>query len=408
MASPRTIEDVVCPFCSLACDDLVIEAEGASLRVARAGCSIAAREFAAVPGDGQPLVAGQPATLDEATARAAEILAKARLPLYGGLGTDLAGMRAVLGLAERTGGVVDHAGSGGLLANVRATQDGGWVTTTLAEVRNRADLVLFVGTDAGTMAPRLVERCLLPRAGLFGPLARELIYLGQGLEPAAGVGPVTVVDCPPARLASVLAELRACVAAPARSGGELAEVAARLRRARYPVVVWAAAQFPGGHADLLVGAIAGLLRELNATGRCAGLPLAGPDNVVGANQVCAWQTGVPLRTSFAAGAPDHDPVRWNGAGLLASGMVDALLWLGSLRELPVPEVRPPTVALVRPNTVPVRPVEVLVPVGVPGLDHAGSLFRTDNVVAVPVRALRDTALPAAAEVLGRIAARLDA
>jgi formylmethanofuran dehydrogenase subunit B len=51
---------------------------------------------------------------------------------------------------------------------------------------------------------------------------------------------------------------------------------------------------------------------------------------------------------------------------------------------------------------------VLIPVGVPGLDHAGSLFRTDGVVAVPVRALRDTALPAAAEVLRRIAARLDA
>jgi formylmethanofuran dehydrogenase subunit B len=249
----------------------------------------------------------------------------------------------------------------------------------------------------------------MPRTGLFGPLARELIYLGQGLEPAAGIRPVTVVDCPPDRLAAALTELRACVTAPTRLGGELAEVAARLRRARYPVVVWAAAQFPGGHGDLLVGSIAGLLRELNATGRCAGLPLAGPDNVVGANQVCAWQTGVPLRTSFAGGAPDHDPLRWNGAGLLASGMADALLWLGSLRELPVPEVRPPTVALLRPGgAVPGPPVEVLIPVGVPGLDHAGSLFRTDGVVAVPVRRLRETALPTVAEVLRGIAARLAA
>ena len=50
----------------------------------------------------------------------------------------------------------------GLLANLRAMQDGGWVTATLAEVRNRADLVLLVGTDTRALAPRLVERCLAP------------------------------------------------------------------------------------------------------------------------------------------------------------------------------------------------------------------------------------------------------
>lgn len=410
-ALAATALDVVCPFCSLACDDLEVEAEGPALRLRRPACPIAGREFARAPGPARrPLVDGGPASLEAAVARAAEILGRARLPLYGGLGTDLAGMREVLALAERTGGVVDHAGSSGLLANVRATQDGGWVATTLAEVRNRADLVLFVGTDAASLAPRLVERCLAPRAGLFGPLARELVYLGDGLEPAADTGPVTPIPCPPARLPAALALLRAHVEAPKRPGGELAALAGRLRAARYPVVAWAASQLPGGHVDLLVGAIAALLRTLNTTGgrRCAGLPLAGPDNVVGANQVCAWQTGVPLRTSFAAGVPDHDPLRWNGARLLGSGTADALLWLASLRELPLPARRPPTVALVRAELAPAEPVEVLIPVGAPGLDHAGSLYRTDGVVAVPVRPLREAGLPSAAAVLRRIAARLDA
>ena len=42
-----------------------------------------------------------------------------------------------------------------------------------------------------------------------------------------------------------------------------------------------------------------------------------------------------------------------------------------------------------------RPVEVLIPVGTPGLDHGGSLYRTDGVVAVPVRELRKLNFPAA-------------
>ena len=71
-----------------------------------------------------------------------------------------------------------------------------------------------------------------------------------------------------------------------------------------------------------------------------GLPLAGPDNVIGVNQVCAWQTGGPLRTSFASGGPDHDPVRWNTEALLDGGGVDCLLWLGSLHERPCRRRRP--------------------------------------------------------------------
>lgn len=413
-ALPRTIEDVVCPFCSLACDDLVVEAQGASLRLMRPPCPIAEREFARPSGPTAPLVDGTPAGLDEAVAHAAALLEGSRLPLFAGLGTDLAGMRAVLALAEWTGGIVDHAGSTGLIANLRTMQDGGWVTTTLAEIRNRADLVLFVGTDASALAPRFVERCLAPRDTLFGPIERELVYLGDGLQPAERLdaAAVSVVPCPPERLSGTLAALRALSAGarPARGDAPptpLEELALKLRRARYPVIVWAAAALPGRHADLIVGTLAGLIKELNSQGRCAGLPLSGPNNVVGVNQVCAWQTGVPLRTSFAAGVPDHDPVRWSVEAVLRDGAADALVWIASLCHLPLPPTVPPTVALIRAGDPPPPAAEVVIPVGQPGLDHAGSLYRTDSVVAVPVAALRvPPVAPSAATVLEAIRQRL--
>lgn len=408
MMLSRAIEDVVCPFCSLACDDLAVAAEGEALQVRAGTCPIAEREFARPAVATGPTVDGAPATLEAAVDRAAALLGNARLPLYGGLGTDLAGTREVLALAERTGGVVDHTGSAGLLANLRAMQDGGWVTTTLAEVRNRADLLLFVATDATAVAPRFVERCVAVRKTLFGPLTRDLVYLGDGLRPAAGASG-TMLPCAPERLAGAVALLRALVAgaAPDDAPPDLIALAGKLRAASYPVIVWAAAELPGRHADLLVGALAGLTRDLNATRRCAGLPLAGPNNIIGVNQACAWQTGVPLRTNFATAVPDHDPARWSSAALLAAGTVDALLWIATLRALPVPEGAPPTVALVRPGDPP-PPAEVVIPVGVPGLDHAGSLYRTDGVVAVPVRPLRELGLPSAAAVLRRIGKALGA
>ena len=45
---------------------------------------------------------------------------------------------------------------------------------------------------------------------------------------------------------------------------------------------------------------------------------------------------------------------------------------------------------------------MLIPVGTPGIDHAGEIFRTDGVVALPLSALRDAGRPSAAAVLGRI------
>ncbi len=178
---PATVfREVVCPFCSLGCDDLEVAIEGSALRLVGPDCPVAAQGFGRVGDRAGPLVAGLPATVEAAIERAAELLRGSALPLFGGLGTDVAGMRAVLALAESTGGIVDHAGSRGLLANVRAMQDGGTVTATLAEVRNRADLVLVVATDVDAVAPRFAERCLAPTTGLFGPLRRELVHLGAG------------------------------------------------------------------------------------------------------------------------------------------------------------------------------------------------------------------------------------
>jgi len=43
---------------------------------------------------------------------------------------------------------------------------------------------------------------------------------------------------------------------------------------------------------------------------------------------------------------------------------------------------------------------------VPGIDHAGHIYRSDVVVALPLRRLRESALPPAADVLAGITARL--
>jgi formylmethanofuran dehydrogenase subunit B len=183
---------------------------------------------------------------------------------------------------------------------------------------------------------------------------------------------------------------------------DLRRLADRLKGARYGVVTWMAGAFDFADAELLVQSIADLVRDVNQTTRCAALPLAGGDNVIGANQVCTWQTGVPLRTNFGSGVPQHDPRLYATSRLVDEGEVDALVWVSTFRPLPPPAAELPTVVIATPGGLPVRMPEVFIPVATPGIDRAGDIFRTDSVVALPLAKLRTGRFPSAGDVLARI------
>ena len=149
-----THKDVTCPFCSLLCDDLVIKNQADRLTVPGNGCSMAKARFEQTQPTVKPAVNGKEVTLDDAINHTIKIFRHARQPLIAGLGTDVAGMRAVMQLADKTGAIIDHMHSDGAMRNIKVMQDHGWMMTTLAEIKNRADLVIFAGTDGITNYPR--------------------------------------------------------------------------------------------------------------------------------------------------------------------------------------------------------------------------------------------------------------
>ena len=65
-------------------------------------------------------------------------------------------------------------------------------------------------------------------------------------------------------------------------------------------------------------------------------PLAPGDNAVGVLQTCGWMTGFPMRTGFGRGYPEHDPWRFDGDRLVASGEADCVLWISAYRAAQPP------------------------------------------------------------------------
>jgi formylmethanofuran dehydrogenase subunit B len=405
--------DVVCPFCGLACDDLEIEVHESRIVLRRGACPISKAQFErVVPVDGQPRAAGAPCERAEAIEIAARILRQSRLPVIGGLATDIDGARGALELADRAGGVIDHRGSEPLFRDLTVLREIGTMTTTFSEVRNHADLLLVVGSDPLSLVPRFIERCFSDMPTLFshGRPQRRLIRLGPGsptsIDLPEGVSE-SQVACALDELPATVASLRALLLgrmAKKQIKSELVELERSLRSARYSVIAWSGSRLPSESADLIVLSLVEIVRELNRAGRSAALPLGGAENLTGVHQACLWQSGHPLRTSFGTSVPLHDPALYAAERLLESGEADALLWVSALNGGPPPALPPelPLILLAPPGEeLPYEPA-VFLPIGRPGIDHAGQIFRGDGVVALPLTALRSSVLPSAGITLSAI------
>jgi len=415
--------NIACPFCGLCCDDLIIKSEPQLLTVEANGCPLSERGFsqAADTGDSnrQPRVQGQSCTLNEAVAHAADLLRNARLPLFGGLGTDVAGARAALRLADRTGAVLDHMNSAFMLRNLLAVQDSGWMTATLGEVRNRVDLLLIFGSDIEKHAPRFHERFFNNTESMFGQdtAVRELIVIGADADTARAHGDarITSIPCPTARLGDIAMTLRVLLHGRPLQAEDVAgirvtqlrEIVTRLADAHYGVIAWATAELDFPHAELAVQAFSGLVKDLNTTTRCSGLPLGGNNGDTTFAEVATWQAGFPTRISLANGCPHFDPIQNNWERLLESGEADILLWISAFdTQRTPPSGDTPGIVLGRAGMQCEREPEVFIPVATPGLDHAGHVYRCDSVVAIPLRSVRNSDLPGVSGVLQAISESL--
>ncbi|MBP2648272.1 MAG: formylmethanofuran dehydrogenase subunit [Gemmatimonadetes bacterium] len=418
---PEAVSNVACPFCGLVCDDLEVSTAAGRVTVQANGCALALAAFERGNSDGGtgPRIDGVPASLADAAATAARLLLGSRLPVIGGLATDVEGARAAGRLADRLGGVLDHMNSATFLRNTMVLQDSGWIATTLSEVRNRADLLIVAGGDVVSRFPRFFERCIANGDTLFGEgRTCDVIFLGPGVPAGStipGIVP-TVIPCDVTQLAAAFGLLRALLAgrpvqAESAAGMPLAtwrSLVERMKVARYGVMAWAAGDFPFPHAELTVQSLCELVKELNLEGRFSGLPLGGSDGDITADAVHLWQTGFGSRTSFGQGIPENDAYHHSTARLLARGEADVLVWISSLNEARTPPPTSiPTIVLGCTGMAFEREPAVFIPVGTPGLDHAGHLFRTDRVVALPLQQLRPSTLPSVADVLAAIHAALE-
>ena len=332
--------------------------------------------------------------------------------MVAGLGTDIAGARAAIALAQRLGAAVDHMHSEAILRDLAVMRAAGVMVTTPNVARLTADVVLLVGAGLLDAWPELPERLLaLPASSpAEKDLVRRIIRLCPGrdstkssaLEQAQTVG--RGADDLPVLLAALRARVAGRPVGKTRLAAKVLDaLAADLRAARFGVAVWSAAELDA----LTIEMLCGLVDDLNAATRFSGLALAPGDNALGVLQTCGWMTGFPMRTGFARGYPEHDPWRYDAARLVDSGEADGALWISAYRAAaPRWKRRVPMIALSAQGASFDQAPQVHIEVGRPGTDHDAVEHCPLSGSLVPVVATAPSKTISVADVISHIAAAL--
>ncbi len=174
MAGQR-VEHVTCLGCGCGCDDVTVSVTDGRIVDAAPICPIGRAWF----GDGTVPTEikrqGQPVSLEEALNEAATVLVEARGRCLVYLGPDLSSeaQRAALSLADVLGAVVDSATSATAATGLIAAQRRGRTGSTLGEIRNRGDVLLFWGVDPSDRYPRYLSRYALEPVGTQIPQGRK-------------------------------------------------------------------------------------------------------------------------------------------------------------------------------------------------------------------------------------------
>ena len=398
LAKTNTIT-VTCPACGLLCDDVVINYNQQQINVFANGCAKGITFFEQPLHDIKPQINGKPASLQQAILQTVTLLKASQRPKFAGLSTDVAGFRSLYHLSQKSNAGLLHMNASTMARNMKVLQSTGWQTTTLTEVKNRADVIVCFG-DIAKHNPRFFERFVSCDGMFVSAKQRELIFIGERNVTDAALKPSIYAACRADDLPEITLALRALVAGKTLKATQIAgikvsdlqAVADKLKAAKYAVLAWVAKDLDFNHAELTIQNITETVAILNTTTRAAGLPLGGSDGDTTTNNANTWLSGAVLNN----GALNDEYVEH-----------DLMIWVNSFNteNLP-PKTDKPLIVLGNSNLNFESTPAVFIPIATPGVDCSGTLFRVDSAVILPLKKVRENILPTLSDVMRQIEAML--
>jgi formylmethanofuran dehydrogenase subunit B len=438
---------VTCPVCGTLCDDIQLTIKKGKITKVKNGCPMSEAKFLSYGNERvqKPLVRNNgelaQVPLKEAIKRAAEILARANYPLlYGWSSTSCEATRMGIALAEEIGGVIDNTSTVCHGPSVLSIQDVGIPTCTLGQVRHRADLVIYWGSNPWSAHPRHIERYTTFSEGRFeksewkgyvtktkaqtvrkkyeSALRRVLGKEEPSAPPTLRREPcpailkkgrkLIVVDVRKTRSAEIadyfiqvepngdyelLQAFRALVRDGEIEADEVAgvpveyleEVADAMVSCNFGILFFGLGLTMSRGKLRNVDAALSLIRDLNVRTKFSIMPMRGHFNVTGADTVFTWQTGYPYAVDFSLGYPRYNPGETSAVDVLLRQETDAALVVASDPVSNFPRkavehlVKNPLIVIDPHMNATSQMADVVFPSAFVGIETEGTAYRMDHV-----------------------------
>lgn len=436
------INAVACPFCGCLCDDIELTVENGKIIRNKNGCFLSNAKFLNFNNELRilkPLMRKNDelvqVSFEEALHKSAEILVNANYPvLYGWSSTSCEAQRIGIELAEQVGGVFDNTSSVCHGPSVLGMQEVGIPTSTLGQVRHRADLIIYWGSDPLSSHPRHMQRYTYFAKGRFEESTRKVCTNQNGIEADLGINKdfqsqveedspdqkflpqnvcekvrkLLVVDVrntltaakadvflkiEPNKDFELIQTLRMLVndqeievdnvaGIPVKY---LSEVAELLVDCNFGVIFFGMGLAQSEGKSRNIEAAIKLVRDLNARTKFSIMPMRGHFNVTGANIVSVWQTGFPFAVDFSLGYPRYNPGESSLVEILMRQESDAVLAVASDPVAGLPKtavehlVKNPLIVIDPHLNATSLMADVVFPCAMVGIEMEGTAYRMDRV-----------------------------
>ncbi|MGB9854130.1 MAG: formylmethanofuran dehydrogenase subunit B [Candidatus Bathyarchaeales archaeon] len=470
------VKAVTCPVCGCLCDDIELTIENGRIVKVKNGCAMCEAKFLGYCCEHRvlrPMIRKNgelvKVSLKEAIEKAAQILAEANYPvLYGWSNTSCEAISVGIELAEEVGGVIDNTSVVCHGPSQLSIQEIGISSCTLGQIRHRADLIVYWGSNPWSAHPRHMERYTTFSEGRFEKSAwrgyisktRALIGLKKfksafkrallKKEPAVPSyfekkpypsilkegRKLIVIDVRRTRSADIadyfvqvepnkdyelLQAFRALIRDQELEVDKVAGVPVEYLEEVADVMVSCdfGALFFGLGLTMSSGklknidAALSLVRDLNMRTKFVIMPMRGHFNVTGANMVFTWQTGYPYAVDFSLGYPRYNPGETSVVDVLLRKESDASLIVASdpisnfPRKAAEHLVKNPLIVIDPHMNVTSQVADVVIPSAFVGIEVEGTAYRMDHV-PIPLKKVVDPprGLLSDEEILRRILSRV--
>lgn len=395
------ITGVVCTVCGCCCDDLNVKVVDGRVERVENGCSLALSKFKHYRSERvlKPMIrvggGFKEASYREAVHEAARRLVESSYPaLWGWCLTSCEAVKIGLELAELIGGVIDNNTSICHGPGLIGVHDIGISGCSLGEVKNRADLILYWGSNPVNAHPRHMARYTALTKGRFiGSRGdRKLIVVDvrrtetakladefYQIEPNSDYELLTALRC---AVNGEEIESDAVSGLPVERVEQLAD---SLISCRFGALFYGLGLTMTYGKSRNLDAALSLVRDLNRKTKFLIMPMRGHFNVTGSNEVFTWVTGYPFGVDFSKGYPEYNPGITTISDILRRGECDAALVVASdpISHLPsklAEELKRIPMITVDPHRTPTTEAsQVVIPSAIVGLESKGTVYRMDGV-----------------------------